>query len=193
KFKKTNVPAQDELKGGVESGIPNQAQTEGNIAGGMGELSGPVTLIRQYIKSTSFTNHFNPQKGFQITDKPEVGLNVNYAINKIDDTRYEVSLKLGANCSFKGEKLYDVDLVYGGIFTFQEGLEERNQRLLLLVECPHLLFPAARQVLSNLIIEGGFPPLTMRPINFSQVLRRELERRKGSGENVSEKETEAVQ
>jgi len=75
--------------------------------------------------------------------------------------------------------LFNVELIYGGVFRVKN-IPEDQLAPLLLVECPRLIFPFARQVLATITQQGGFPPLMMEPVDFNAIYLQNLKALQGT-------------
>ena len=84
------------------------------------------------------------------------------------DGLYEVDLKLNARATRQEQPVFQIELVYGGLFELQ-GFPEDQLELVLLIECPRFLFPFARRIISDMTAEGGYPPFLLEPIDFAAV------------------------
>jgi preprotein translocase subunit SecB len=100
------------------------------------------------------------------------------AQKRAQDHQYQVSMKLVIDSSSKDKqtKLFLLELDYGGIFHI-EGIPDDQLHPFLLIECPRMLFPFARRIVSDVTRDGGFPPLNLENIDFVQLYRQELLRR----------------
>ncbi|MFP6757968.1 MAG: protein-export chaperone SecB, partial [Alphaproteobacteria bacterium] len=87
--------------------------------------------------------------------------------------RFEVSLRITADATNvdSGAKMFVVEVVYAGMFALQN-IPEEHVHATCLIECPRLLFPYARRVVSDLTRDGGFPPLMLEPIDFVALYRQ---------------------
>ena len=86
----------------------------------------------------------------------------------LSDHVYEVSLTTSITGRDETQTLFIIELVYAGIFTFQGESDDTIQPGLL-IDCPQLLFPFARSIISGVTQNGGFPPLLLQPVNFAQL------------------------
>ncbi|RTL91341.1 MAG: protein-export chaperone SecB, partial [Hyphomicrobiales bacterium] len=84
-----------------------------------------------------------------------------------------VNLTLNAKASFDQEVLFNVELVYGGVFAIS-GFPQEHMLPILFIECPRLLFPFARQIIADATRNGGFPPLMLDPIDFAQMFQQRI-------------------
>jgi preprotein translocase subunit SecB len=99
---------------------------------------------------------------------------------QVEPETFEVTLNLSAKAEREGDALFIVELAYAGLFQIR-GVDERAREPFLLIECPRLLFPFARRVLSDATRDGGFPPLMLEPVDFAALYRQQLARQ-GGGE-----------
>lgn len=126
----------------------------------------PFSINAQYVKDLSFENP-NPLKSFSPENKqqPELNVNVDVDAQGIAPHVYEVSLKISTQAARKEEKVFILELEYAGIFSLSNVPQEQIAPLLL-IEAPRFLFPFARNVISEVTRDGGFPPLNLAPIDF---------------------------
>ena len=129
----------------------------------------PMTMQinAQYIKDFSFENPNSPGS-LQPKTEPSVEVNVDVQAVSLSDHVYEVSLTTSITGRDETQTLFIIELVYAGIFTFQ-GESDDNIQPGLLIDCPQLLFPFARSIISGVTQNGGFPPLLLQPVNFAQL------------------------
>jgi preprotein translocase subunit SecB len=81
---------------------------------------------------------------------------------------FEVEMKLTAGARREGEAVFQIELVYAGLFQVV-GVEQEDLEQVLMIECPRYLFPFARRMVADLSAEGGFPPLMLEPIDFAAI------------------------
>jgi preprotein translocase subunit SecB len=117
-----------------------------------------------YLKDVSFESP-NAPATFQIQWKPETSLQVGAQHTKLGEDVYEVVLNLTATVKVEEQTAFLIEIQQSGIFTLA-GFEEGAMGHLLGAYCPNLLFPYAREAISDLTTKGGFPPLLLAPINF---------------------------
>jgi len=137
-----------------------------------------MSVLTQFIRDMSFENVM-AQKGVSGEVQPDVNVQVNLdAQKRAQDHQYQVSMKLVIDSSSKDKqtKLFLLELDYGGIFHI-EGIPDDQLHPFLLIECPRMLFPFARRIVSDVTRDGGFPPLNLENIDFVQLYRQELLRR----------------
>jgi len=128
----------------------------------------------QYIKDFSFENPRAPQSLQQPSAAPAVEINVDVKAQNIGGDAYEVVLSVHANAKLNGEALFLIELSYGAVVTARNFARDMLPPALL-VEVPRLMFPFARNIIADATRDGGFPPLMINPIDFSELLRRNQE------------------
>jgi preprotein translocase subunit SecB len=136
-------------------------------AGGQPQLG----VVAQYVKDFSFENP-NAPRSLQTQVQPQIGIQINVNANALGDvkpgtppTDFEVELKLEGKAEGGGNVLFSFELVFAGIFRIQNVPQESMQPLVM-IECPRLLFPFAREIIASSTRNGGFPPLLLDPIDF---------------------------
>ncbi|MFT6273710.1 MAG: preprotein translocase subunit SecB [Dinoroseobacter sp.] len=133
----------------------------------------------QFIKDMSFEN-IAAQKAVQNAEQPDIQVQVNLDARKRANTenQYEVSIKLKIEAKTKtgGETIFIMELDYAGIFLI-ENVPEDQMHPFLLIECPRMIFPFVRRIVSDVSRDGGFPPLNLETIDFIALYRQELARR----------------
>ncbi|GLQ16854.1 protein-export chaperone SecB [Maritalea porphyrae] len=130
-------------------------------------------IVGQYIKDLSFENP-NAPASLAPGAAPQIGISINVGAQKQENDIYAVELTINAKAEREGTVLFNVELVYGGLFSIQNFAENQIHPLVM-IECPRLIFPFARQILSTVTQNGGFPPLLMEPVDFSAIYRQNLE------------------
>ncbi len=132
-----------------------------------------MNLVGQYIRDLSFENPGAPATLLAGGANPAFNVSISVGVKKQNDEIYAVELTLLAKANRDETVLFNVELVYGGIFRLKN-VPEAQMSPLLMVECPRLIFPFARQVLASVTQQGGFPPLMMEPVDFSAIYRQNL-------------------
>ena len=132
-----------------------------------------LSVIVQYSKDFSFENPNAPQSLMQQQQQPQIGVQINVNPRQLSTTDYEVELKLEGKAELTGTVLFAFDLNYAGVFRLMN-IPQENLGPLLMIECPRLLFPFAREIISNAISSGGFPSLMLHPIDFIGLYQRRL-------------------
>jgi len=125
-------------------------------------------LQKMYVKDLSFENPNAPQVFLARNQEPKVDFNLQLNSKKVDDDHWEVSLGITAKVMDKNSDdtvMFIVEIEHAGIFTLKNIPEEHLGRVLA-IDCPLMLFPFTRQVVSQVSVDGGFMPFLMEPINF---------------------------
>ena len=122
------------------------------------------SVQRVYTKDVSFESPNAPEI-FRGEWKPRHELNLNTKINQLDATVYEVVLAVTVTVKVEDKTAFLVEVQQAGIFTAQ-GFSEEDLGPLLGAYCPNLLFPYAREVVSDLVVKGSFPQLVLQHVNF---------------------------
>lgn len=159
----------------------NTPATNGQAAASNGQASqAQLNLQKVYIKDASFEVPNAPQV-YQEQGQPQVQLNLGQKHNKLSDDVHEVVLTLTITCTMNDSTAYLAEVHQAGIFGVT-GFDEKGLDAVLGSYCPNVLFPYARQILSDLVQNGGFPPFLLQPINFD-ALYAEQQRRQAEGES----------
>ena len=132
-----------------------------------------LSVLTQYVKDLSFESPGAPLSLRPREKSPAININVNVQANPLADTDYDVSLTLTAKAEDGDNVLFNVELVYGGVFRVANFPQEHVLPVLF-VECPRLLFPFARQIIAECTRNGGFPPLMIDPVDFAQMFQRRM-------------------
>jgi preprotein translocase subunit SecB len=134
----------------------------------------PLVVNVQYVKDLSFENP-NAPNSLALRQQPQIAVNVDVRARTLADNAYEVLLMINAEAKQDEQIAFVVELTYAGVFTLN-GIAEEHIKPVLLIECPRILFPFARAILSDATRDGGFPPLSLQPIDFAQLFRQQLAR-----------------
>jgi len=137
-----------------------------------------MQILTQFVRDLSFENVL-AQRGTGGEVQPDVQVTVNLDGKKrAADHQYEVACKLNITSRNKGseETLFVMEMDYVGIFHI-EGVPDEQLHPYLLIECPRMIFPFMRRIVSDVTRDGGFPPLNLDNIDFVQLYRQEIARR----------------
>ncbi|WP_099867051.1 protein-export chaperone SecB [Pararhizobium haloflavum] len=132
-----------------------------------------LNILAQYMKDLSFENPGAPRAITQRNKSPAININVNVNANPLSETDYDVVLTLNATAKEGETVVFNVELVYGGVFRLS-GFPKEHMLPLLFIECPRMLFPFARQIIADASRNGGFPPLMIDPIDFAQMFQQRM-------------------
>ncbi len=129
-------------------------------------------IQRLYVKDASYEAPNVPHT-FEEEWKPEVELNLETKTNRIKDNFHEVVLTITATVKSNKKSAFVVEVHYAGIFEIS-GLPDEQLKQMLGSFCPNILFPYAREVISDLVVRGGFPQLILAPVNFDALYAQHL-------------------
>ena len=142
-----------------------ESSTNGGLPSGPAQNTAPqLMVLAQYVKDLSFENPNAPQSLSQPA-QPQINVTVNVTANPVAASDVEVALRLEGKAETDGKVLFSVELVFAGVFRLQN-VPQENVHPLMMIECPRLLFPFAREIMANAVRNGGFPPLLLDPIDF---------------------------
>ena len=145
-----------------------------------------MNILAQYVRDLSFENIL-AQKGVDGELNPEIQVNVNIdAKKRTTEKQFDVIVKLRVDSKSKNTNnvLFVLELDYGGVFQI-ENIPDDQLHPYLLIECPRMLFPFLRRIVSDITRDGGFPPLNLENIDFLKLYRQEIERRKQGDEEAT--------
>ena len=138
-----------------------------------------VQIIAQYVRDMSFENAFAQRGGSAEGVQPDIRVQVSLDARKREnvENQYEVVSKYKIESTNKADSasLFLLELEYAGVFLI-EGVPNEQLHPFLLIECPRLLFPFARRIVSDVTRDGGFLPLNLDMIDFMALYRQELAR-----------------
>ena len=132
-----------------------------------------LNVAAQYIKDFSFENPNAPQSLTVGTQPPQIGIQINVNAKPLSDNDIEVTLKLDGKAETDGKLIFRFELEYAGIFRIQN-VPQESINALVLIECPRLLFPFAREVIATTVRNGGFPPLLLDPVDFVGLYQKKM-------------------
>ena len=142
-----------------------------------------MRLLAQYVKDLSFENPNAPGSLQTRPDQPAIDVNFDIGVNKVAENQYEVSLRCNVSAKREDTAVFIVEGVYAGLFQI-EGAPERALEPILLIECPTLLFPYLRRIISDATRDGGFMPLMLEPLDFARLYEQQLRSRQQSGGGI---------
>jgi len=149
-----------------------EAQAEAQMA-----QSGPMlSVLAQYTKDASFENPNAPDSLRSGLEAPAIQIGIEIGRQMLEGDNVEVTLILKAEARRGDQVAFIAELEYAGLFAFQSVSVEEIQPLIL-IECPRLLFPFARQIMAEMTQNGGYPPIMLEPPDFAAMFRDEMMRR----------------
>ncbi|MEO5366489.1 MAG: protein-export chaperone SecB [Magnetococcus sp. WYHC-3] len=132
-------------------------------------------IEKLYLKDLSFESPHTPES-FMQQGEPKVDFNMETRAQQRGPEHYEVVLHINVKVNLQDKVLFLVEMEYGGLFLVRN-LPAEHLQPILSVECPHILFPFARQVVAQVVADGGYKPFIMDPINFAAVYQQSLQQR----------------
>ncbi|MDR1488393.1 MAG: protein-export chaperone SecB [Holosporales bacterium] len=150
------------------------------------ETQYPFFITDQYVKDISFENPNFLVKYQENREQPQVSVNVETNASKLQDTHYEVAMKVEVK-SFTSDKknVFVLELVYAGLITINPESASDVLEPILLVHCPFLMFPFIRDIVANITSSGGYSPLLMEPIDFASLYIRKKQLENSKEENAT--------
>ncbi len=132
-----------------------------------------LNVLAQYTKDLSFENPNAPQSLASQGQQPQINIQINVGANNVAENDYEVTLTIEGKAETAGKVMFSFELIYGGVFRLLN-IPRENLSPMLLIECPRLLFPFAREIVATSVRNGGFPPLLLEPVDFAALYQRKM-------------------
>ena len=152
----------------------SEENVNGNAASA--ETNGPAfTVEKIYVKDVSFEVPGGPAI-FNEQAQPQLQMNLNQSVQRLNDNAFEVVLGITLTCSANEKTLYVAEVKQAGVFGLA-GFDAQTLDAMLGTHCPNVLYPYTRQLISDLIQSGGFPPFYLQPINFDALYAEGLRQR----------------
>ncbi|CAM3783914.1 protein-export chaperone SecB [Rheinheimera salexigens] len=140
-------------------------------------------IQRIFVKDISFEAP-NAPAIFRKEWKPEVKLDLDTRSEKLEENTYQVILSLTVTTTVEGETAFLCEVQQAGIFSIGE-VEDAQLAHMLASYCPNMLFPYAREAVSNLVNRGTFPQLNLAPVNFDALYAQYLQKRQAEAEGIT--------
>jgi preprotein translocase subunit SecB len=153
----------------------SDAQENGAAEGQQPQIPS-LRILAQYIKDLSFENPNAPDSLRPRENAPEINVQINVNAQPLSESEFEAELTLNATAKDGETTLFNVELLYAGIFAI-ENVPQEQLHPFIMIECPRMLFPFVRRIVSDVTRDGGFPPLNLETIDFVALYRAELQRR----------------
>ncbi len=161
----------------------SEENTNGAVAPAEAATGPAFTIEKIYVKDVSFESPNSPAV-FNEAVQPELQLNLNQRVQRLSETAFEVVLGVTLTCKAGDKTAYVAEVEQAGVFGLV-GLEPQQIDVLLGTQCPSILFPYVRSLVSDLIQAGGFPPFYLQPINFEGLYAETLRQRQQQDEGTS--------
>lgn len=151
------------------------AETNGNGGGpaAPGEGAPALHAMVQFTKDFSFENPNAPRSLGPQDKPPNISIQVNVNAKQLAEHDFEVNILLEGSAGQNNETLFKFELDYAGIFRLSN-IPPENMHPVVMIECPRLLFPFARQIIAEAVRGGGFPPLYIDPIDFAALYQSRM-------------------
>ncbi len=130
-------------------------------------------IQRIYLKDVSFEAPMGPE-AFQVDWKPQINLNLNNAAKALEGGFHEVVLTVTVTAKLGDKTAFLAEVQQAGIFLVQNFPEEELAPMFA-IYCPNVLFPYAREAISDLVTKGSFPQLVLQPVNFEALYAQQLQ------------------
>ena len=156
----------------------NGAESPETTAGQDTPVMPKMQILGQFVRDLSFEN-IAAQKGVQGNAQPEVQMQIGVEGRKRQtENQYDVVIKLKIDSKTKedNQQIFLIEMEYAGIFQI-ENIKQEQLHPFLHIECPRMLFPYVRRIVSDVTRDGGFPALNLDNVDFIQVYRNDLARR----------------
>jgi preprotein translocase subunit SecB len=156
--------------------MTNGGATEGGAPNGTAQANQAapqLNVLGQYVKDLSFENPNAPRSLQQQQQQPQINIQINVNAKPLAENDYEVELKVEGRAEVTGLLLFSFDLLYAGVFRIVN-VPQENLNAIIMIECPRLLFPFARELVATAVRNGGFPPLMIDPVDFVSLYRQKL-------------------
>ncbi len=150
------------------------------------QAQAPLMVRAQYVKDLSFEN---PNALSNITgteEKPNISINIEAHAHNLKDRDFEVVLKIRIDAKKKESQAFLMDLEYAGAFSIGPEVPEEYIRPILMIECPRILFPFARNIVATASQEGGYPALLLTPVDFADLYQRQMAQEQAQQSSKSE-------
>lgn len=138
-----------------------------------------MRILGQYLKDLSFENPNAPQSLSPQQSQPDINIAVNVNARNLAPSDFEVELHLDAKATVQGKVIFAAEILYAGTFRL-ENFPSNMLHPAVLIECPRMLFPFARQILADATRNGGFPPLMLDPIDFAGMYQKRMQQQQAT-------------
>jgi preprotein translocase subunit SecB len=148
---------------------------------GGAEAAPSLNALAQYAKDFSFENPNAPRSLAPQQQGPQISIQVNVNAKQLAETDFEVDLSLEGDAKANNDVLFKFELTYSGVFRVRN-IPQDQMHPVIMIECPRLLFPFARQIVADAVRNGGFPPLYIDPIDFVALYRQKAAEMQAPGQ-----------
>lgn len=131
-------------------------------------------MVGQYIRDLSFENPQAPSSVLNGGNAPTFTFNISVGYTQQSEDVFAVETTMNVKAERDSAVMFNVELVYGGVFVVRN-VPENQLPIVLMVQCPTQTFPFARQVVANVIQQGGFPPVLLQPVDFAALFQQRVQ------------------
>lgn len=150
-------------------------ENNSNDATAAQNVNGQLAIQKIYVKDLSFEAPNTPAV-FTTQLNPTVDINFATEATDLGENQQEVNLSVTVTVKQDDKTVYLAEVKQAGIFTIS-GFPAEHMPAILATACPNILFPYAREVISDVVTKGGFPQLLLSPVNFDMLYAQEVQRR----------------
>ena len=137
-------------------------------------------VVAQYTRDLSFENPNAPRSLAPQDSPPSIDIEINVNANQVSETEFDVTLVMEGRAGEGANTLFSFELSYGGMFRIQN-IPTEQLHPFVMIECPRMLFPFARQIVADAVRNGGFPPLYIDPIDFVALYQQKAAEAQAAG------------
>lgn len=136
----------------------------------------PAIFLRaQFIKDLSFENPRAPASLFAMKEAPVMEVSVNLGAQRLDENVFEVAIQVGVRANSEKTTVFLIDLVYAGVVELQN-IAEADLEPVLFIQAASLIYPFARRVVADVARDGGFPPVSLEPLDFAAMYHNQRQK-----------------
>ncbi|HEY8353401.1 MAG TPA: protein-export chaperone SecB [Methylophilaceae bacterium] len=133
-----------------------------------------------YVKDISLEIP-NAPEAFLQREAPQIGIELSNSAKRLEDGLFDVTITVTVTAKIEDKTIFLVEVAQAGIFQARN-IPEQNLEGLLAVTCPNILFPYAREAVSDLVVRAGFPPVLLNPINFEALYLQQKQQQAAAAE-----------
>ena len=152
------------------------------------EVQAPLVVNAQYVKDLSFENPAPLSNVTGNEERPAISIHIEAQAHNLADRSFEVTLRVRVDAKRKEAQVFLLDLEYAGAFTIGNEVQEEYIRPILMIECPRILFPFARNIIAMTTQEGGYPALLLTPVDFADLYQRQVSQEQSHEEKAERPE-----
>lgn len=147
-----------------------KADTQENTSPEQAQQAG-FSIEKIYVKDASLEIPNAPQI-FTDRTQPQISIELGNTAQMVEDGVFEVALKVTVTSKIADKTVFLVEVTQAGIFQIRN-VPEENMEMIVGITCPNILFPYARETVSDLVVRAGFQPVLLNPINFEALFAQQ--------------------